>query len=100
MQPYDLTPAADADLAEIARYTLCQWGERQQRRYQSQLLACFRRLAGRRARARNFSEHYPQVQCQHHYVFFIHRESRKPLIIAVLHERMDLFARIGERLAP
>ncbi len=35
MLPYELTPAAETDLREIARYTLRQWGERQARRYAS-----------------------------------------------------------------
>jgi plasmid stabilization system protein ParE len=33
MLPYELTPAAEADVRDIARYTLRQWGVRQQRRY-------------------------------------------------------------------
>jgi hypothetical protein len=42
---YELTPAAEADLREIARYTLRQWGVRQQRRYARQLEACFQGIA-------------------------------------------------------
>jgi plasmid stabilization system protein ParE len=101
MVPYDLTPAAEADLQEIARYTLRQWGARQQRRYACLLTACFQGIADGSARARGFSERYPQAQvtrCEHHYVFFLRPEGQKPLIFAVLHERMDLLARIGERL--
>jgi plasmid stabilization system protein ParE len=100
--PYELTPAAEADLREIARYTLRQWGVRQQRRYARLLEACFRGIAEGSARSRNFSERYPQVrvtQCQHHYVFYLHPEGEKPRIIALLHERMDLVTRIGERLS-
>lgn len=41
MRPYDLTPAAAADLRDIARHTLRQWGARQQRRYARQLEACW-----------------------------------------------------------
>jgi toxin ParE1/3/4 len=102
MLPYELTPAAEADLREIARYTLRQWGVRQQRRYARQLETCFRGIAEGRLRARDFSERYPQVRvtrCQHHYVFYLHPEGQKPRIFAVLHERMDLLARIGERLS-
>jgi plasmid stabilization system protein ParE len=41
MIPYDLTPAAEADLREIARYTRRQWGAAQSRRYAQLLAACF-----------------------------------------------------------
>ena len=102
MLPYELTPAAEADLRDIARYTLRQWGVRQQRRYARLLEACFRGIAEGSIRARDFSEQYPQVlvtRCQHHYVFFLHPEGQKPHIIAALHERMDLLTRIGERLS-
>ena len=61
MPLYDLTPAAEADLREIARYTLRRWGARQQR-YARQLAACFRRIAEGRARSKTFSERYPQVR--------------------------------------
>lgn len=102
MTPYELTPAAEADLRDIARYTLRQWGTRQQQRYASQLTACFQRIAGRTVQVRTFSQRYPQVRvtrCQHHHVFYIQPEEQKPLIIAVLHENMDLMARLGERLS-
>ena len=102
MWPYELTPTAEADLREIARYTLRQWGVRQQRRYARLLEACFRGIAESSARSWDFSEQYPQLRvtpCQHHYVFSLHPEGMKPRIIAVLHERMDLLTRIGERLS-
>jgi plasmid stabilization system protein ParE len=102
MLPYELTPAAEADLQEIARYTLRQWGVRQQQRYARQFEACFRGIAEGNLRSRDFSERYPQVRvtrCQHHYVFYVHTAGQKPRIFAVLHERMDLLARIGERLS-
>jgi plasmid stabilization system protein ParE len=41
MALYDLTPAAEADLLEIARYTLRQGGEQQQRHYGRLLESCF-----------------------------------------------------------
>jgi hypothetical protein len=45
---YELTPDAERDLREIARYTLRQWGVRQRRRYASALEAGFRAIAQRR----------------------------------------------------
>jgi toxin ParE1/3/4 len=102
MRPYDLTPAAEADLREIPRYTLRRWGARQQQRYARQLAACFRRIAEGRARSKEVSERYPQVRvsrCQHPYVFYVHPEGQKPLMLAGLHEQMDLLARLRERLS-
>jgi toxin ParE1/3/4 len=34
----------------------------------------------------------------HHHVFSLHEENASPLIIAVLHEKMDLMTRLGDRL--
>ena len=99
---YALTPAAEADLRDIARYTLRQWGERQARRYARLLEAGFRRIAEGRAVSKTFSERYPQVwvtRCEHHYVFYLHPEGQKPRILAVLHEHMDLLARLEDRLS-
>lgn len=103
MRPYDLTPAAAADLRSIARHTLQQWGARQQRRYAGQLEACCLAIGNRTAVSRSFSDRYPQVQvvrCRRHYIFHVRPSGRKPLVIAVLHERMDLFARMKGRLEP
>lgn len=102
MLPYELAPAAEADLREIARYTLWQWGKRQARRYLRLLEAGLRKIAEGRAVFRTFSARYPQVRvsrCQHHYVFYLHPEGQKPRILAVLHENMDLLARLGDRLS-
>ena len=73
-----------------------------QDRYTGRLETCFRRIAEGRARSRSFSARYPQVRvtrCEHHYVFYVQPEGQKPLIFAVLHERMDMLTRIGERLS-
>jgi len=101
--PYELTPDAERDLRGIARYTLRQWGARQQRRYASVLEAGLRTIAQRRLVPRPFSPHYPDVfvsRCGHHYIFYVHPKGQKPRIVAVFHENMDLLARLAERLAP
>jgi toxin ParE1/3/4 len=100
---YELTPAAKEDVRGIWLYTAAQWGERQADRYVSLLEAGFRKIASRRAVSRTFSERYPQVRvtrCEHRYVFFLHPEGQKPRILAVLHENMNLLARLGDRLSP
>ena len=101
MLPYELTPAAEADLREIARYTLRQWGERQAQHYASLLEACFQDVARNSVLSRTFSERYPQVRvtrCEHHYIFYLSPEGMRPRIIGVLHENMDMVARIRSRL--
>ncbi len=101
--PYALTLAAEADLREIARYTLRQWGARQQQRYAELLEACFQDIASGRASSKTFSERYPEVRvtrCQEHYVFSLFPEGKTTLIIAVLHGRMDILSRLEARLSP
>jgi plasmid stabilization system protein ParE len=58
---YVLTPDAERDLREVARYTLRQWGAWQQRRCASLLEAGFRAIAQRRIVPRVFSPNYPDV---------------------------------------
>ena len=83
-------------------YRVEQWRERQADRYTGRLETCFGRIARRPRPIRSFSERYPQVRVtrgEHHYVFYVQPEGQNPLIIAVLHERMDMLARIGKRLS-
>lgn len=101
MLSYELTSAAASDLRDIARHTLTQWGPRQQQRYARQLERCCQAIGGRTALSRTFSERHPSVyvmRCQHHYVFYLDPAKRNPVIIAFLHERMDLTARLERRL--
>jgi toxin ParE1/3/4 len=102
MLPYQLTPAAEADLREIVRYTIQQWGRKQARRYAGLLEDGFHRIAENKAYSRTFSEKYPQVRvtkCEHHYIFYMRKEGERPYILAVLHENMDLMNRLKDRLS-
>ncbi len=56
MLPYSLTPSAQADLEEIARYTLEKWGEKQAIQYAASLDDCFENIAQGRAIHRAFSK--------------------------------------------
>ena len=98
---YVLSNAAEADLREIIRYTRKQWGDAQVHRYISELERRIARLAAGQEPFRDMSEIYPALcmaHCEHHYVFCLPREHAPTLIVAILHERMDLMARLAHRL--
>ncbi len=100
MVSYDLTPEAEEDLKNIIRYTIEQWGLEQAQRYVYLLESGFQKIADETAISRTFSQKYPDVyvtKCEHHFIFYLRRSSR-PLIIAILHERMDLVNRLKGRL--
>ena len=98
---YVLTLEAEADLRGIIRYTRQQWSEKQVRVYIGKLERGITRLATRQGAFRDMSDLYPKLlmaHCEHHYVFSLPRESAPALIVAIFHERMDLMARLAERL--
>ena len=99
---YELTEAADDDLLAIARYTIKNWGGDQARRYEATFENCFMAIGSGKIRRRVFLKSRPELlftHCEHHYIFYITRENRCPLIIAVLHENMSLIARLKKRLS-
>ncbi|MFT0546140.1 type II toxin-antitoxin system RelE/ParE family toxin [Allopusillimonas ginsengisoli] len=101
MTDYILTAAAEADMRGIIRYTRKQWGDVQVRRYITELERGIARLAARQGAFRDMSALYPALlmaHCEHHYVFCLPREHAPALIVAILHERMDLMARLADRL--
>jgi len=101
MADYQLTPEADGDVLEIALYTISAWGEEQADRYEGKLRRCFEAIADGTARSREILKGRPEllvVRCEHHYVFYRRRRGQAPLIIAVLHESMDLMRRLSGRL--
>ena len=98
---YELTEAADDDLLAIARYTIKEWGIEQARRYETALERCFVAIGKGKIRPRLFLEKSPELlfpHCEHHYIFYVTRNKDCPLIIAVLHENMNLITRLKKRL--
>lgn len=98
---YELTGAADDDLLAIARYTIKKWGIDQARRYDATLESCFTAIGSGKIRRRVFLKRRPELlftHCEHHYIFYITRNNHCPLIIAVLHENMNLITRLKKRL--
>jgi len=100
MAEYVLAPAAELDLLDIARYTLETSGPEQVERYESLPERHFQDLARGEARTRAPIASRPELtssRCEHHYVFALTRDDRPLLIVAVLHENMDLMPRLRER---
>ena len=98
---YVLTLEAEADLRGIIRYTRQQWSVEQVRVYIGRLERGIARLAARQGAYREMSDLYPKLlmaHCEHHYAFALPGEGGPALIVAILHERMDLMARLAERL--
>jgi plasmid stabilization system protein ParE len=101
MPLYELTKDAEADLEEIFRYTIEEWGEKQAEHYADKLHRCFEKIARKEAVSRPFSEKFPKAlvtRCEHHYAFYFHPDQKPPRIFAILHERMDILIRLKNRL--
>ncbi len=99
---YGLAQSAVADLREITRYTRKQWGNDQTRRYIAKLEQCTETLAKGDCIYKDLSLLHPglrMVLCEQHYIFCVPRPAAPALVIAILHERMDLMTRLNSRLA-
>jgi plasmid stabilization system protein ParE len=99
---YVLTLSAAADLRDITRYTRKQWGDDQTRTYIAKLEQSAETLAKGGSFYKDLSFLHPglrMVLCAHHYVFCLPRDAAPALVIAILHERMDLMVRVKLRLA-
>ncbi|MBB5575711.1 MULTISPECIES: type II toxin-antitoxin system RelE/ParE family toxin [Rhizobium] len=101
MTAYILTAEAESDLRSVIRYTRAQWSAAHVRRYVSALERGIANLAVGKAPFKDMSALYPALRmarCEHHYVFCLLREEAPALIVAILHERMDLMKRLAARL--
>ena len=101
MPNYELAGAAEADLKRIALYTISKWGPNQSARYGDKLDAHFEAIGNGKAKTRIFLPQRPELRVsrvEHHYIFHLDREKQCPIILAVLHERMDLMSRLRTRL--
>lgn len=101
MAGYVFTAEADDDLDGIVDYTRRQWGDAQARRYLAKLRLCLDRITVDRGRylvETTFSHPVRVLRCQHHYIFCLPRDRKPALILAILHERMNLIARMVERI--
>lgn len=99
MADYRFTDSAREDMIKIWLYTHQTWGDEQADRYQEQLHDCCQKLADQKSLDRHASgvNGARVYRCQRHYLFFL-RENDDVIVLAVLHERMDLIARLHDRL--
>jgi toxin ParE1/3/4 len=99
---YVLQAGAADDLRSIIRYTRKTWGDAQARAYSTKLRAGIEALARGQGIYKVLADIHPRLHvahCEHHYIFCLRREGASALVVAILHERMDLIARIGDRLS-
>lgn len=98
---FALSSAAEADLRRIVRYSRNRWGEAQTRTYLGKLHKGIERLAAAEPPFKNLDTLFPSLRaarCASHYVFCLGRASEPALIVAILHQNMDLITRLAERL--
>lgn len=101
MASYILTKAAEEDLISIWRYTFKTWGEKQADHYFNLMELGCETLNEKKVLWKSFDELYPDLKyfhCEHHYLFFLPNEDKKPIIIAILHERMNILKKLKKRL--
>ena len=99
MPSYDLTLAAETDLRDIWRYTYKTWGFDQAEKYFDHIEACCKAVGDGRARSRvleGLQEGVHIRRCEHHFIVWL--AGTRPVIIAILHERMDFVRRLKSRL--
>lgn len=91
MAEYRLSSRAEADLAEIADYTVETFGIEQARRYRDELESCFLTLAASPMIGRSADElgsNLRRYEHQSHIVFYLPSDLGV-FVVRVLHQRMD-----------
>lgn len=87
----------------MARYTIDKWGMAQAERYEAILSKRFQEIAQRVVTPGTILKRRPDLlftHCEHHYIFYLQpKNSTDSIILAVLHERMDLMRRLKTWLA-
>ena len=99
MRNVELTLAAEEDLTNIWLYTYETWGLDQAEKYYDLIVSCCEAIGSGKPRSKQV-EGLPndiRVQnCERHYIFFMPQEH--PIILAILHGRMDFLQRLKGRL--
>lgn len=100
-RPYILSNGAVADLQDITRYTLTNWGEAQCRTYIAELETKAEALALREGIFKDMGFILPELRMAasgNHYIFCMPQKNAPAIILAILHERMDILVRLRNRL--
>jgi toxin ParE1/3/4 len=101
MSLYQISDAAEEDWHNIVNYTLTQHGETQTRKYMAALEKGIEKMAAGELPYKNLDDVYPVLRskkCEHHYIFGVMRTHAPMLVVAILHERMDLMVQLQSRL--
>ncbi len=101
MSKFELSFLADEDLEKIVTYTVQKWDVEQAIRYVGFLDRHFEAIGQGEVQTKKVIPHRSDLlvsRCQKHVIFHHVREEECPLILAVFHERMNLLARLAERL--
>ncbi len=91
-----ISHAAERDLVGIWDYTAEKWGEKQAAIYLRKIGACLEKVRAGRIALKSFAEKLRYIRAEHHYIFVL--TEPQPTVIAVLHEKMDILARMKDRL--
>lgn len=97
---YRLTSEAASDLKGILDYTRGRWGSEQADKYVLQIERCLHDLVSGRRSGKQFGDSSRVIQvfrCEHHYIFYAVQDDQLG-VLAILHEAMDLLARLKERM--
>ncbi|MDP6567161.1 MAG: type II toxin-antitoxin system RelE/ParE family toxin [Alphaproteobacteria bacterium] len=99
MPGFRVSKKARADIVDIGLYTQRRWGREQRRKYLSGLETGFARLADNPNLAAERTEFDPPVRIHRHerHLIVYRAKGDGILIIRVLHESMDIAARLPDR---
>lgn len=99
---YEISPDAQRDLREVARYTGNKWGRKALDKYRNGLHSTFNAIGDGSVFKRTFTQKFPHLlvtKYRYHFVFYIREGVERPVIIGVIHERRDIVNRLTERLS-
>lgn len=98
--PVKIYPAAQERILEIWDYTEKKWNEKQADTYVRALVAEIETVASQRHRWRQVLDETLNgvyfFRHRHHFVFFRELSKKRLGVISVLHEKMDIPARLRE----
>lgn len=99
MENIELTKSAEEDLTGIWLYTNETWGFDQAEKYFDLMVICCEAIGTGEAQSKlveGLSSNIHVHRCEEHYIFFLPNE--RPIILAILHGRMDFLRQLSERL--